>query len=529
MSDFNNITSLGGGSGGGGGGGGVPDDNSVTTIKIVNGAVTSAKIAAALSDPVAATAGLRTLGTGAQQATAGNDSRVTGAIQSSLLTVDGDLLTRTAGVPARIARSALPVTSLGVGTATSLQAIRANSGATALEGVTLGGAAVLNVGTAAGTVAAGDDSRITGAIQATTLTTNGQLLTRTSGAPAPIERSAIGVTELGIGTATALQAIRVNAGGSALEGVANGNFTRATPPLAASIAADAGQLYVEEFAGLEVPGAQNADDIRALLELRLYGLRYEYQPNPPSGAAGLPTAASGGAVLGAAFGLPSGATAAHPALTLPGTIITSAPRSVITGTAALANGAGVFMSAIGFGSAVFHRGTVGTRRGGFWHEFDFSTDSFANGTRRGVGFTSQLVAADPPSLQNSFMIGWGQTYTDGFWHFMRRTGSGTLVDLALDGTLARPAWLGGGVFPAMPRNNTSRYRGRIIALPGRDWMGIRVWDVESGAIYLEGRYDTDLPAVETGLYAIHDANTGTLTTPAVVMNIFRINGWIGGT
>jgi hypothetical protein len=40
----------------------------------------------------------------------------------------------------------------------------------------LGGAAVLSVGTGAGTVAAGDDSRITGAIQASTFTTKGDLL-----------------------------------------------------------------------------------------------------------------------------------------------------------------------------------------------------------------------------------------------------------------------------------------------------------------------------------------------------------------
>lgn len=51
--------------------------DSVDTPQIVAGSVTGAKINAALSDPVAGTAGLRTLGTGAQQATAGNDSRLT--------------------------------------------------------------------------------------------------------------------------------------------------------------------------------------------------------------------------------------------------------------------------------------------------------------------------------------------------------------------------------------------------------------------------------------------------------------------
>jgi hypothetical protein len=51
-------------------------NNAVTTTKIANGAVTGAKIDPTLLDPVAGTAGLRTLGTGAQQAAAGNDPRL---------------------------------------------------------------------------------------------------------------------------------------------------------------------------------------------------------------------------------------------------------------------------------------------------------------------------------------------------------------------------------------------------------------------------------------------------------------------
>jgi len=53
----------------------------------------------------------------------------------------------------------------------------------------LGGAAVLAVGTTAGTVAAGDDSRITGAIAASTLTTRGDIITRGASAP---QRLALG-------------------------------------------------------------------------------------------------------------------------------------------------------------------------------------------------------------------------------------------------------------------------------------------------------------------------------------------------
>lgn len=54
----------------------------------------------------------------------------------------------------------------------------------------LGGAAVLSVGTTAGTVAAGDDSRITGAVQKSTFTTKGDILTTT--AASTIARLAVG-------------------------------------------------------------------------------------------------------------------------------------------------------------------------------------------------------------------------------------------------------------------------------------------------------------------------------------------------
>lgn len=51
----------------------------VSAATIVAGAVDGGKIAASIKDPVTGTAGLRTLGTGAQQAAAGNDSRLSDA------------------------------------------------------------------------------------------------------------------------------------------------------------------------------------------------------------------------------------------------------------------------------------------------------------------------------------------------------------------------------------------------------------------------------------------------------------------
>ena len=50
--------------------------NAVTTTKIADAAVTDGKVAAANKDGIAAVPSLRTLGTGPQQAVAGNDSRL---------------------------------------------------------------------------------------------------------------------------------------------------------------------------------------------------------------------------------------------------------------------------------------------------------------------------------------------------------------------------------------------------------------------------------------------------------------------
>jgi len=97
------------------------------------------------------------LGTTSGSAAAGNDSRITGALQASNNLSD----------------------------VTSVSGSRNHLG--------LGGAAVLNVGTTTGTVAAGDDSRIVNALQNTLLTTKGDLIVATSGG---------GATRLGVGSNT---------------------------------------------------------------------------------------------------------------------------------------------------------------------------------------------------------------------------------------------------------------------------------------------------------------------------------------
>lgn len=76
---------------------------------IVDATIVLADLNAALVDPVAGTAGVRTLGTGAQQAAPGNDSRITGAEQTSNKGAAN-------GYAPLNASSRVPVANLGSGT-----------------------------------------------------------------------------------------------------------------------------------------------------------------------------------------------------------------------------------------------------------------------------------------------------------------------------------------------------------------------------------------------------------------------------
>lgn len=100
-----------------GGGGGDPimggDISGVASnAQIVAGSVGNAEIDAAIKDPVAGTAGLRTLGTGAQQAAGGTDSRIVGAQQTSAKGA-------ASGYAGLDAGTKVPVAQLGSGTASA--------------------------------------------------------------------------------------------------------------------------------------------------------------------------------------------------------------------------------------------------------------------------------------------------------------------------------------------------------------------------------------------------------------------------
>lgn len=90
---------------------------------IAAGAITGTEIAAAVKDPAAATAGLRTLGTGAQQAAAGNDSRLS------------DARTPTAHAASHAAAGSDPITPMSIGADKRLVPTAAKTAAyTAVDG-----------------------------------------------------------------------------------------------------------------------------------------------------------------------------------------------------------------------------------------------------------------------------------------------------------------------------------------------------------------------------------------------------------
>jgi hypothetical protein len=90
-------------SGGGGGGGGVPNDGSVTNVKVAaNAGIVESKLSLA-SDAAAGTPSRRSLGTGAQQAVSGTDSR----LSDSRTPIDGSVTNAKVATSAAIAKSKL--------------------------------------------------------------------------------------------------------------------------------------------------------------------------------------------------------------------------------------------------------------------------------------------------------------------------------------------------------------------------------------------------------------------------------------
>lgn len=109
--------------------------------------------------------------------------------------------------------------------------------ATGRTSLGLGGAATLNVGTSAGTVAAGDDARITGALAAATAATTYQLLNSNLTAIAALSTTTFGRSQL---TQADAATARSNLGAAAAGAIGSSGLTMATARMLGRSTASAG-------------------------------------------------------------------------------------------------------------------------------------------------------------------------------------------------------------------------------------------------------------------------------------------------
>lgn len=100
------------------------------------------------------------------------------------------------------------------------------------------------------------------------------------------------------------------------------------------------------------------------------------------------------------------------------------------------------------------------------------------------------------------MCGIGYDTTDastGNWFFFRNDGSGTATKVDLGATDAA-------------RNTTHGYDLRMWMLPNSDVLNVRIDNIHSGAIILNTTYNTDVPAVNTGMAFHADVNNGAVAS-----------------
>ena len=143
------------------------------------------------------------------------------------------------------------------------------SAATTRTTLGLGGAAVLAVGTSAGTVAAGDDSRITGAIAASLLTTRGDIITRGASAPQRLAIGANGYVLTSDGTDAAWAAAGGGGSGNAtsIQGVA----VDATAPTAGQAVVYDGTKYIPTTVSGALPARRTPVDANSRLRWEFQG------------------------------------------------------------------------------------------------------------------------------------------------------------------------------------------------------------------------------------------------------------------
>ena len=138
----------------------------------------------------------------------------------------------------------------------------------------------------------------------------------------------------------------------------------------------------------------------------------------------------------------------------------------------------------------WYRGSA-TGFGGFYFRAQFGSDINLNGGQKFVGLanSNSQLAGDPSALVNMIGMGWDAADADtGNWYLMRNDGSDTATKVDLGATHAS-------------RVNTTHGYDLIMFCPPGDASSIfvRITNIHTGVTFLDTSYDTDIPAVNTGM------------------------------
>lgn len=135
--------------------------------------------------------------------------------------------------------------------------------------------------------------------------------------------------------------------------------------------------------------------------------------------------------------------------------------------------------------------------GGFFFRCQLGAQINLNGGQKFVGLCAStgVLAGEPSALTN--MCGMGYDSTDastGNWFFMRNDGSGTATKVDLGVNAARGTTQGWDLIMFMAPNGSDLY--------------VRIVNISTDTVVLDTSYNTDLPAVNTGMAFKADVRNG---------------------
>lgn len=144
--------------------------------------------------------------------------------------------------------------------------------------------------------------------------------------------------------------------------------------------------------------------------------------------------------------------------------------------------------------------------GGFWFRCQFGQSLNITGSQAFVGLCASTAilntaAGSAGALLNCFGVGYDTTDANtGNWFLMRNDGSGTCTKVDLGTGAARA-------------NTTHGYDLIIYCPPGAATaIFVRIVNIHTGAIVLDTSYDTDIPAVNTGMAMKCEVNNGAVAS-----------------